>query len=228
MSKITTTVAIVVRRSKTLIHANPRNLCLNVKDKVLVETNNGLECGVVVEKEKATTDTKRVTNKVIKKFSMQDFYKLHENKKAEKEAYKICRDKIKNKNLLMKLTCVEYTFQREKLLIYYTATKRVDFRELIKELADALKTKIQMVQIGVRDEAKMIGGFGHCGKELCCMSFLKNLTPVSFDVAKNQTGNANKISGICGKLICCIKFETDCTTCNKDNCTSKTKDEKSS
>ncbi len=148
---------------------------------------------------------------ILRKVNEYDLKKIEENKRKEKEAFKACLQKIEDRESKMKLTSVEYTFDRNKLFVYYTAEGRIDFRELIKDLGYLLKTRIQMVQIGVRDEAKMLGGFGPCGRQLCCMTFLKDFKPVAIEMAKEQdlSLNPTKISGICGRLMCCLTYEYD-------------------
>ncbi len=182
---------------------------LSVEDKVLVETENGLEWGEVVELEKVLEKKKEKIKNIVRKVNEYDFKKLRENKIKEKEALRSCSQKVDDREVKMKLTGVEYTFDRNKLFVYYTAEGRIDFRELIKDLGYLLKSRIQMVQIGVRDEAKMLGGFGSCGRVLCCKSFLQDFKPVGIEMAKEQnlSLNPNKISGVCGRLMCCLAYE---------------------
>ena len=148
---------------------------------------------------------------VIRAATEEDIKIYNENEKKAEEAYKVCEEKIKEHNLDMKLVDVEYTFDSTKLLFYFTADGRVDFRDLVKDLASIYKTRIELRQIGVRDEVKMLGGYGMCGRELCCCNHLSDLNPVSIKMAKEQglSLNPTKISGVCGRLMCCLKHEQD-------------------
>ena len=190
---------------------DPGNLHIYVKNKVIVETALGEELGEVVVKKKIHTETKFTTplKKVIRIANHKDIKHYEENKKQELEAFKICEQKIKKLKLDMHLTDVEYSFDNSKLLFYFTADGRIDFRELVKELAAIFKTRIELRQIGVRDEVRRIGGNGVCGRELCCCSFLNNFETVSIKMAKeqNMSLNPSKISGNCGRLMCCLKYE---------------------
>ena len=192
---------------------DPGELYINTKTKVIVETALGEELGEVVVKKRFSSDTKFNTplKKVIRIATHKDLKHYDDNKKKEKEAFKICLDKIKKLKLNMNLTDVEYSFDNSKLLFYFTADGRVDFRELVKELASIFKTRIELRQIGVRDEVRRIGGNGICGRELCCCSFLNNFEAVSIKMAKeqNMSLNPSKISGNCGRLMCCLKYEQD-------------------
>ena len=192
---------------------DPGELYINTKTKVIVETALGEELGEVVVKKKFSSDTKFNTplKQVIRIATHKDLKHYDDNKKKEKEAFKICLDKIKKLKLNMNLTDVEYSFDNSKLLFYFTADGRVDFRELVKELASIFKTRIELRQIGVRDEVRRIGGNGICGRELCCCSFLNNFEAVSIKMAKEQNMSLNptKISGNCGRLMCCLKYEQD-------------------
>ncbi|MDI3534040.1 MAG: hypothetical protein PWQ82_405 [Thermosediminibacterales bacterium] len=180
---------------------------------VIVETARGLEYGEVVvgPKEVKEGDLVLPLKKVIRKATEQDRQQVLENKKKAKEAFNICLDKIEKHGLDMKLVDVEYTFDRSKIIFYFTADGRVDFRELVKDLASVFRTRIELRQIGVRDEAKMLGGLGPCGRQLCCATFLGEFDPVSIRMAKQQnlTLNPGKISGLCGRLMCCLKYECD-------------------
>ena len=192
---------------------DPGELYINTKTKVIVETALGEELGEVVVKKRFSSDTKFNTplKKVIRIATHKDLKHYDDNKKKEKEAFKICLDKIKKLKLNMNLTDVEYSFDNSKLLFYFTADGRVDFRELVKELASIFKTRIELRQIGVRDEVRRIGGNGICGRELCCCSFLNNFEAVSIKMAKeqNMSLNPSKISGNCGRLMRCLKYEQD-------------------
>ena len=190
---------------------DPGTIHINVRTKVIVETALGEELGEVVVKKKLLPDTKLNTplKKIIRIANYKDIKHYEENKKKEKEAFKICEDKIKKLKLNMHLTEVQYSFDNSKLLFCFTADGRIDFRELVKELAAIFKTRIELRQIGVRDEVRRIGGNGVCGRELCCCSFLNNFETVSIKMAKeqNMSLNPSKISGNCGRLMCCLKYE---------------------
>ena len=206
-------VGVRFKKSGKIYFFNPGNLHINLKNKVIVETALGEELGEVVAKKKLLTDTELNSplKKVIRIANHKDIKHDEENKKKEKEAFKICEDKIKKLKLDMHLTDVQYTFDNSKLLFCFTADGRIDFRELVKELAAIFKTRIELRQIGVRDEVKRIGGNGICGRELCCCSFLNNFETVSIKMAKeqNMSLNPSKISGNCGRLMCCLKYEQE-------------------
>jgi len=177
---------------------------------VIVDTSEGPEYGQVARAPKIVTDHKHVNfYKVNRIAAPEDGLKFKENVEKEKEAYKICLQKINEKKLEMKLVEADYTFDRSKIIFSFTAEKRVDFRDLVKDLAYALKTRIDMRQIGVRDEAKMLGGYGCCGRELCCVTHLRDFIPVTIKMAKEQNLPLNpaKISGMCGRLMCCLSYE---------------------
>ncbi len=180
---------------------------------VIVETVNGYEYGEVVIANRQLPEEKIVNplKKVIRIATNKDIKQYNENKAKEKEALKICQEKIKKHNLDMNLIDVEYKFDNSKILFYFTADGRIDFRELVKDLAAIFKTRIELRQIGVRDEIKRLGGNGMCGRELCCCSFLGNFETVSIKMAKEQniSLNPSKISGNCGRLMCCLKYEQD-------------------
>jgi Uncharacterized homolog of PSP1 len=204
-------VGVMVRRIKDKIYAEIGHLDLKTGDRVIVETEHGLEAGIICEREKNITKGKDPIGKVIRKITEDDKRKLTENEEKNIKAQAIVVEKADDHELDMKLTCVQYTFDRSKLFVYYTSETRVDFRELIKDLGHILKTRIQMVQIGVRDESKMVGGIGTCGQVLCCQSFLKDFSSVTIDMAKEQelSLNTTKLSGLCGRLMCCIAYENE-------------------
>ena len=185
----------------------------NKGDYAIVETVRGMECGMVAKANHGTNedDINKPLKKVIRVATEEDIKTLSENKEKEKEAFKICEGKIEAHGLDMSLVDVEYTFDRSKLLFYFTADGRVDFRELVKDLASAFRTRIELRQIGVRDESRMVGGFGICGRPFCCNTFLNDFQPVSIKMAKEQglSLNPTKISGTCGRLMCCLKYEQD-------------------
>lgn len=180
---------------------------------VIVETANGDEYGEVVIANRQLPDEKIANplKKVIRVATYKDIKQYNENKAKEKEALKICQEKVKKHNLDMNLIDVEYKFDNSKILFYFTADGRIDFRELVKDLAAVFKTRIELRQIGVRDEIKRLGGNGMCGRELCCCSFLGNFETVSIKMAKEQniSLNPSKISGNCGRLMCCLKYEQE-------------------
>ena len=178
---------------------------------VIVETARGIEMGTVVLGAKEVPDDEVVSplKSVIRIATEEDEKKVQINHEKEKEAYKICLEKIQKHKLDMKLVQAEYTFDNNKLLFYFTADGRIDFRELVKDLASVFRTRIELRQIGVRDETKMLGGVGICGRTLCCHSYLSEFIPVSIKMAKEQNLSLNptKISGVCGRLMCCLKNE---------------------
>lgn len=180
-------------------------------DHVVVETARGMECGEVVIPNKQVSDETivRPLKPVLRAASPEDLKRARENAEREQKAMRICQEKIAAHKLDMKLVDVEYTFDSSKILFYFTADGRVDFRELVKDLASVFRTRIELRQIGVRDEAKMMGGLGICGRPFCCTSFLGEFQPVSIKMAKEQGLSLNpvKISGTCGRLMCCLKYE---------------------
>ena len=190
---------------------DPGYIQLNLKDKVVVETSQGEDIGEVViskrniEEEKLTKPLKRI----IRLANPRDLKRLKENTEKEKKAFKICEQKIKEHKLPMNLVEVEFRFDNSKAIFYFTADGRIDFRELVKDLAAIYKTRIELRQIGVRDEVRKIGGNGVCGRELCCCTFLNDFDIVSIKMAKEQSASLNpsKISGNCGRLMCCLKYE---------------------
>lgn len=192
---------------------NPKNLKVHKGNKVIVETAQGEEFGEVVIPNRFVDDEKIIAplKKVIRIANYKDKKHNEECKMKEKEAFKVCEKKIKEHKLNMTLTDVEYKFDDSKILFYFTADGRIDFRELVKDLAAIYKTRIELRQIGVRDEVKRIGGNGVCGRELCCCSFLSDFEAVSIKMAKEQniSLNPSKISGNCGRLMCCLKYEQD-------------------
>ena len=180
-------------------------------DLVITETARGTECGEVaiankqIPKEQVTAPLKQI----LRVATREDRRTLEQNRKKEERAFQVCQQKIAYRNLKMNLVDVECTFDNSKLLFYFTADNRVDFRELVKDLAAVFRTRIELRQIGVRDEAKMLGGLGICGRPFCCSSFLSDFQPVSIKMAKEQglSLNPTKISGACGRLMCCLKYE---------------------
>ncbi len=179
----------------------------------IVETARGIECGEVAMENREVKDSAIVQplRRLIRRATPQDLKQVEENHKKEKSAFKACERRIASRGLEMKLVEVEYTFDNSKILFYFTADGRVDFRELVKDLAGMFRTRIELRQIGVRDEAKMLGGMGICGRPFCCGSFLGGFQPVSIKMAKEQGLSLNpvKISGACGRLMCCLKYEQE-------------------
>lgn len=192
---------------------NPKNYRIKKNEYVIVDTAQGEEYGEVVIANREVPDDSITTplREVIRIANKKDRKIQEENKEKEKEAFSICEEKIKKHKLDMKLVDVEYKYDRSKLLFYFTADGRIDFRELVKELASIFKTRIELRQIGVRDEVKRMGGNGVCGRQLCCCSFLGNFETVSIKMAKEQniSLNPSKISGNCGRLMCCLKYEQE-------------------
>lgn len=193
---------------------SPNGLDLTLGDKVIVETARGIECGEVAMglKEISDEEINSPLKSVIRKATDKDLETIEQNENKEKEAFKICEEKIAKHGLKMNLIDVECTFDNNKLLFYFTADNRVDFRDLVKDLASVFRTRIELRQIGVRDEAKLLGGLGICGRPFCCKTFLGDFQPVSIKMAKEQSLSLNptKISGTCGRLMCCLKYEQDC------------------
>ncbi len=196
-----------------IYHFNPAGLEIKTGDKVIVETARGVELGSVVMgiKEVSQEELAKPLKDVIRIATEEDFKRVEENKLKEKEAFSICCEMIKKHGIEMKLIEVEYTFDRTKVLFYFTAEGRVDFRELVKDLANRFRIRIELRQIGIRDESKTLGSIGICGRELCCSRFLGEFAPVSIKMAKEQglSLNPTKISGTCGRLMCCLKFEQE-------------------
>ncbi len=200
-----------LRKTKDIMNFIPGDLDLKVGDMCVVDTESGQEIARIVSPEKMMEKIKERLCRVKRKMVPSDKQKIKDNEIKSREAFYKVLGKVKERELEMKLTAVDYTFDRSKLFIYYTAEGRIDFRELVKDLGYIFKTRIQMVQIGVRDETKLTGGFGHCGRELCCCSYMKNFKPVSIDMAKEQELSLNpvKISGVCGRLMCCLAYENE-------------------
>lgn len=191
----------------------PNGMTFQKGDKAIVETARGLECGEVATENSDVPDESIVAplKPVIRHATKEDLATVEQNREKEKKAFQICEEKIARHGLDMKLVDVEYTFDSSKILFYFTADGRVDFRELVKDLAGVFRTRIELRQIGVRDGAKKLGGFGICGRPFCCNTFLGEFQPVSIKMAKEQGMSLNpvKISGTCGRLMCCLKYEQD-------------------
>lgn len=204
-------VGVRFRKAGKIYYFDPKGLTLEVGQKVIVETVRGLEIGDVVIANRMVEEEKcyMPLSPVIRAATPEDIKKDEENKRKEKEALKICEEKVRKRNPEMTLIDAEYTFDNSKIIFNFVAEGRVDFRELLKDLAAAFKTRIELRQIGVRDETKVVGGLGMCGRKVCCSQFLSEFSPVSVKMAKDQSLSTNpqKISGACGKLICCLNFE---------------------
>lgn len=206
-------VGVRFKKAGKIYYFDPGDFPVKKDDFVIVETIRGIEYGKVVTgpKQVEEEDVVLPLKKVLRIADEKDRLVVEENRKAAKEAFHICCEKIAQHQLEMKLIDVEYTFDRNKVIFYFTADGRVDFRELVKDLAAVFRTRIELRQIGVRDEAKMLGGIGPCGRMLCCSTFLGDFDPVSIKMAKDQNLSLNptKISGLCGRLMCCLKYEND-------------------
>lgn len=206
-------IGVRFRKAGKIYFFDPIDLEIKQGDNVIVETARGIEYGNVVLGHKEVEDEKIIQplKQVIRVATPEDDEIERRNKEKEKDAFKICFEKIKKHGLEMKLIDAEYTFDNNKVLFYFTADGRIDFRELVKDLAAVFKTRIELRQIGVRDETKIVGGIGICGRPLCCHTFLSEFVPVSIKMAKEQNLSLNptKISGVCGRLMCCLKNEEE-------------------
>ena len=206
-------IGVRFRYAGKVYYFDPVDIKLEQGEMVIVETARGVECGEVVNPAREVDESEVVAplKKVMRKATEEDLNQVEENRKKSEEAYQICLEKIQKHNLEMKLIDVEYTFDNNKVLFYFTADGRIDFRELVKDLAAVFRTRIELRQIGVRDEAKMMGGLGVCGRSLCCSTHLTEFHPVSIKMAKEQSLSLNptKISGTCGRLMCCLKYEQE-------------------
>ena len=218
-----TVVGIRFKKACKIYYFDPAESGVAKGDHAIVETARGVEYGEVVIGPREVDESSIVPplKPVMRKATAEDDLKLAENKIREKEAFNICLRKIKNHDLPMRLIDVEFTFDVNKIIFYFTADGRIDFRELVKDLASVFRTRIELRQIGVRDEANMLGGIGSCGRPLCCATFLGDFEPVSIRMAKDQNLSLNptKISGICGRLMCCLKYENHmyCKGCGNGN-----------
>lgn len=192
---------------------DPDGMQFKKGDRAVVETARGVECGEIAMENREVDDSEIVKplKRIVRPANETDLRVVRENRAKEQKAFSICEEKIRAHNLDMKLVDVEYTFDGGKILFYFTADGRVDFRELVKDLAGVFRTRIELRQIGVRDESKMVGGFGMCGRPFCCSTFLGDFQPVSIKMAKEQGLSLNpvKISGTCGRLMCCLKYEQE-------------------
>ncbi len=210
---MTKVIGVRFRAAGKIYYFDPAGLAIRTGDNVIVETARGIEFGHVVLGAREVKDEKVVQplKQVIRMATDEDRAIEARNKEKEKEAFKICLEKIRKRGMEMKLIDAEYTFDNNKLLFYFTADGRIDFRELVKDLAAVFKTRIELRQVGVRDETKILGGIGICGRPLCCNSYLSEFIPVSIKMAKEQnlSLNPSKISGVCGRLMCCLKNEEE-------------------
>lgn len=206
-------VGVRFKKAGKLYYFDPLDMPIEIGDYVIVETARGVEYGKVASRSNDIDDEDVVLplKKIIRLADEGDRERVKENEQEADQAFDVCVDKIAEHRLDMRLVDVEYTFDRNKIVFYFTAEGRVDFRNLVKDLAAIFRTRIELRQIGVRDEAKMLGGIGPCGRMLCCSTFLGDFEPVSIKMAKDQnlSLNPSKISGLCGRLMCCLKYEND-------------------
>ena len=208
-----TIVGVRFKKAGKIYYFLPGDEALMIDDGVIVETARGVEYGTVVigPKEVSKDNLVMPVKQVMRKATLKDLQQLEKNEEREEKAYAICLEKIAKRRLPMKLINVEYTFDMNKIVFFFTADGRIDFRELVKDLATVFRTRIELRQVGVRDEAKVLNGIGACGSPLCCSNFLGDFSPVSIRMAKDQNLSLNptKISGVCGRLMCCLNYEDD-------------------
>ncbi|WP_419651972.1 PSP1 domain-containing protein [Veillonella atypica] len=208
-----TIVGVRFKKAGKIYYFLPGEETLTIDDGVIVETARGVEYGTVVigPKEVAKDSLVMPVKEVMRKATPKDLQQLEKNEEREEKAFAICLEKIARRKLPMKLINVEYTFDMNKIVFFFTADGRIDFRELVKDLATVFRTRIELRQVGVRDEAKVLNGIGACGRPLCCSNFLGDFSPVSIRMAKDQNLSLNptKISGVCGRLMCCLNYEDD-------------------
>ncbi len=206
-------VEVVFKGERKEIYANPQQFPFKIGDYVIVEADKGEDLGIVNQVGAILSIKKKDAElkPILRKPDQMDLKKVLENRKKENAAFKVCKQKIEKHGLIMKLVDVEFQFDGNKITFYFTAERRVDFRELVKELAAEYKVRIELRQIGVRDEARRIGGYGICGRKLCCTSFIKDFEPITTQCAKEQNLplNPQKLSGLCSRLMCCLLFERD-------------------
>ena len=204
-------IQVRLREAGKISYFSTQGLKFKKGEYVIIEQDRGAEYGEVVSEARDAAKTKfeKPLRKIIRKTNPWDHQQIEKNKKRTKELIETCTGKILERKLPMKLVEAEYSFDRSKIIFYFTAEGRIDFRELVKDLANIFKARIELKQIGVRDEAKLMGGYGPCGQELCCAKFLKDFEPVTIRMAKNQNLplNPTKISGLCGRLMCCLSYE---------------------
>ena len=208
-----TIVGVRFKKAGKIYYFLPGDEALTIDDGVIVETARGVEYGTVVigPKEVSKDNLVMPVKQVMRKATLKDLQQLEKNEEREEKAYAICLEKIAKRRLPMKLINVEYTFDMNKIVFFFTADGRIDFRELVKDLATVFRTRIELRQVGVRDEANVLNGIGACGRHLCCSNFLGDLSPGSIRMAKDQNLSLNptKISGVCGRLMCCLNYEDD-------------------
>jgi len=208
-----TIVGVRFKKAGKIYYFLPGEETLSIDDGVIVETARGVEYGTVVigPKEVSKDSLVMPVKEVMRKATPKDLQQLEKNEEREEKAFAICLEKIAKRKLPMKLINVEYTFDMNKIVFFFTADGRIDFRELVKDLATVFRTRIELRQVGVRDEAKVLNGIGACGRPLCCSNFLGDFSPVSIRMAKDQNLSLNptKISGVCGRLMCCLNYEDD-------------------
>ncbi len=218
MPKVT---GIRFRRAGKIYYFDPGTLDIKESERVIVETSRGIELGEVAIAGREIDESELILplKKVVRKATEEDRAKACENRNLEAESMQKCQQQIERHQLEMKLISAEYTFDRSKILFYFTSEGRVDFRELVKDLASIFRTRIELRQIGVRDEAKLLGGIGPCGRSVCCVSFMDEFEPVSIRMAKDQnlSLNPSKISGVCGRLMCCLRFEMEAYEDNRQD-----------
>jgi len=204
-------IQVRLREAGKISYFSTSGLKFKAGDYVIVESDRGLDYGQVLSETEVIldSDVEEPLRKVVRKANPWDMHQIEKNKKKIKEVMDACTRKIHERRLQMKLIDAEFSFDRSKIMFYFTAEGRIDFRDLVKDLAAAFKTRIELKQIGVRDEAKMLGGFGPCGRVLCCATYLKDFEPVTIKMAKEQNLplNPTKISGLCGRLMCCLSYE---------------------
>jgi cell fate regulator YaaT (PSP1 superfamily) len=204
-------IQVRLREAGKISYFSTSGMKFKVGDYVIVEADRGLDYGQVLAETEAIldSDVEEPLKKVMRKANPWDMHQIEKNKKKIKEVMDTCSKKIQERHLPMKLIDAEFSFDRSKIIFYFTAEGRVDFRDLVKDLANAFKTRIELKQIGVRDEAKILGGLGPCGRALCCATYLKDFEPVTIKMAKDQNLplNPTKISGLCGRLMCCLGYE---------------------
>ena len=219
---MTKVVGVRFRNVGKIYYFSPKDYEIKTGDHVIVETARGIEYGKVVlaPREVGEEDVVHPLKEVLRVATKEDDEREAQNRVREREAFKICQKKIREHGLEMKLIDAEYTFDNNKVLFYFTADGRIDFRQLVKDLAAIFKTRIELRQIGVRDETKILGGIGICGRCLCCHTYLSEFAPVSIKMAKEQNLSLNpaKISGICGRLMCCLKYENHMYCCKEGGC----------
>jgi cell fate regulator YaaT (PSP1 superfamily) len=215
-------VGVRFKAAGKVYYFDPTGIELAMDDGVIVETARGMEYGTIViaPRDVSNDEVVQPLKPIIRKATAKDVRQVEKNAEREKKAFTICLEKIAKHNLPMKLIDVDYTFDMGKIIFFFTADGRIDFRELVRDLASVFRTRIELRQIGLRDEAKMVGGIGCCGRPLCCASFLGDFKPVSIRMAKGQgmSLNPTKISGICGRLMCCLRYENDLYTSGELRC----------